>query len=37
MAQAIKIADAELPSCADKDIVLEFIRASDKGIIRGPF
>ena len=37
MAQALKIADTELPSCADKDIVLEFIRASDKGIIRGPF
>ena len=37
MAQALKIADAELPACADKDTVLEFIRASDKGIIRGPF
>jgi UDP-N-acetylglucosamine acyltransferase len=37
MAQALKIADAELPSCEDKDTVLEFIRASDKGIIRGPF
>ena len=37
MTQAIKVADAELPSSADKETVLDFIRASDKGIIRGPF
>jgi UDP-N-acetylglucosamine acyltransferase len=37
MAHAIKVADAELPACEDKEIVLDFIRASGKGIIRGPF
>jgi UDP-N-acetylglucosamine acyltransferase len=37
MTQAIKVADTELPSSADKETVLDFIRASDKGIIRGPF
>jgi len=37
MSQALKIADAEFPACEDKDFVLDFIRKSDKGIIRGPF
>lgn len=37
MALAIKVADAELPASPDKETVLDFIRASDKGIIRGPF
>ena len=37
MSQALKIADAEFPACEDKDFVLDFIRNSDKGIIRGPF
>ncbi|MGB1074846.1 MAG: acyl-ACP--UDP-N-acetylglucosamine O-acyltransferase [Flavobacteriales bacterium] len=37
MTQAIKVADTELPSSPDKETVLDFIRASDKGIIRGPF
>ena len=37
MSVALKVADAEFPSCDDKDLVLEFIRKSDKGIIRGPF
>ncbi|MGC6533086.1 MAG: acyl-ACP--UDP-N-acetylglucosamine O-acyltransferase [Flavobacteriales bacterium] len=35
--QALKAADAELPSSEEKDYVLQFIRMSDKGIIRGPF
>ncbi|MDE0916908.1 MAG: acyl-ACP--UDP-N-acetylglucosamine O-acyltransferase [Flavobacteriales bacterium] len=37
MSQALKVADAEFPACEDKDFVLDFIRKSDKGIIRGPF
>ena len=37
MSQALKVADAEFPSCEDKDFVLDFIRKSDKGIVRGPF
>lgn len=37
MSQALKVADVEFPACEDKDFVLEFIRKSDKGIIRGPF
>lgn len=36
LTQALKIADAELPASADKDTILQFIAASDKGIIRGP-
>lgn len=36
LTQALKIADAELPASEDKDIVLSFIAASDKGVIRGP-
>lgn len=36
LTQALKIADAELPASEDKDTILEFIAASDKGIIRGP-
>jgi len=37
MTQAIKVADVELPVSEEKDVILAFIRASDKGIIRGPF
>lgn len=37
MTQAIKAADMELPSSEPKEIILDFIRSSDKGIIRGPF
>ena len=36
LTQALKIADAELPASEDKDTILQFIAASDKGIIRGP-
>jgi UDP-N-acetylglucosamine acyltransferase len=37
MSQALKVADVEFPKCDEKDFVLDFIRESDKGIIRGPF
>jgi UDP-N-acetylglucosamine acyltransferase len=37
MTQAIKVADIELPVSEEKEVILAFIRASDKGIIRGPF
>ena len=37
MSQALKVADVEFPKCEEKDLVLDFIRESDKGIIRGPF
>ena len=37
MSQAVKAAELELPTSEDKDVVLSFIRNSDKGIIRGPF
>ena len=37
MSQAVKAAELELPTSEDKDVVLSFIRSSDKGIIRGPF
>ena len=33
MSQALKVADVEFPACEDKDLVLDFIRESDKGII----
>lgn len=35
--QAVKAAEMELPSSKSKDLILNFIRHSDKGIIRGPF
>ena len=35
--QAVKAAEMELPSSKSKDLILNFIRNSDKGIIRGPF
>jgi UDP-N-acetylglucosamine acyltransferase len=35
--QALRAAESELPSSEDKNIILDFIHASDKGIIRGPF
>ncbi len=35
--QAIKAAEMELPSSEVKNLILDFIRSSDKGIIRGPF
>lgn len=34
---AIQAADAEMPHSPQKDVILNFIRESDKGIIRGPF
>lgn len=37
ISQALKAADAELPNSTEKNEVLQFIRMSDKGIIRGPF
>ncbi len=37
MSQAVKVADMELPNSAVKELILSFIRSSDKGIIRGPF
>lgn len=36
MSQAIHAADIELPGSPQKETILEFIRASTKGIIRGP-
>lgn len=36
VSQALKVADMELPASPEKDSILEFIRSSDKGIIRGP-
>ena len=37
MSQALKVAELELPFSDAKETILEFIRASDKGIVRGPF
>ena len=37
MSQALKVAEMELPVSDAKEIILAFIRASDKGIVRGPF
>jgi len=37
MSQAVKAAELECPTSDDKETVMAFIRASDKGIIRGPF
>ena len=36
LSEALKIADLELPNTNEKRVVLDFIKASDKGIIRGP-
>ncbi len=36
MSRAIHAAEMELPNTAEKEMILEFIRSSDKGIIRGP-
>ena len=36
MARALKIADVELPNSSEKDEILEFIKNSTKGIMRGP-
>ncbi|MBI1266309.1 MAG: acyl-ACP--UDP-N-acetylglucosamine O-acyltransferase [Cryomorphaceae bacterium] len=36
MSQAIMVAELELPQSAEKTAILDFIRASTKGIIRGP-
>jgi UDP-N-acetylglucosamine acyltransferase len=36
MSRAIHAAELELPNTPEKETVLEFIRMSDKGIIRGP-
>lgn len=37
ISQALRVAETELPQSDEKTIVLGFISASDKGIIRGPF
>lgn len=34
---ALIAADAELPKSKEKEIILDFINSSDKGVIRGPF
>jgi UDP-N-acetylglucosamine acyltransferase len=36
MSRALHAADMELPRTAEKSIILDFIKESDKGIIRGP-
>jgi UDP-N-acetylglucosamine acyltransferase len=36
MTRALHAAELELPNTAEKSLILEFIRSSDKGIIRGP-
>ncbi|MFZ6051985.1 acyl-ACP--UDP-N-acetylglucosamine O-acyltransferase [Halocola ammonii] len=36
MSQALKAAEMELPSSSEKEVILSFIRNSEKGIIRGP-
>lgn len=36
ISQALQVADIELPSTAEKSTILEFIKESTKGIIRGP-
>lgn len=36
MSQALKAADMELPASTEKEVILNFIRNSEKGIIRGP-
>lgn len=33
---ALNVAELELPASAEKELILQFIRESDKGIIRGP-
>lgn len=33
---ALKIAELEIPNCPEKENILNFIRNSDKGIMRGP-
>ena len=37
LSQALRIAQTELPQSSEKETILSFIQASDKGIIRGPF
>ena len=32
---AIKVAELELPQSSEKEIILDFIRSSTKGIMRG--
>ncbi|MDG1062923.1 MAG: acyl-ACP--UDP-N-acetylglucosamine O-acyltransferase [Flavobacteriaceae bacterium] len=36
MTTAVRVADVELPNSEEKDVILNFIRESTKGIIRGP-
>ena len=36
LTQAIQAAEAEIPNSEHKSLILDFIRSSDKGIIRGP-
>ena len=33
MSQALKVADVEFPKCEEKDLVLDFIRESDKELL----
>ena len=37
LSQALRVAETELPKSDEKETILAFIKASDKGIIRGPF
>ena len=37
ISQALRVAETELAQSNEKSVILEFISASDKGIIRGPF
>ena len=37
ISQALRVAETEIPQSNEKSVILEFISASDKGIIRGPF
>lgn len=36
VSNALKIAELEIPNCPEKENILNFIRNSDKGIMRGP-
>jgi UDP-N-acetylglucosamine acyltransferase len=36
VSNALKIAELEIPNCREKENILNFIRNSDKGIMRGP-
>ena len=36
ISRALHAVDMELPNTAEKQLILDFIQSSDKGIIRGP-